>query len=342
MFYHGINNFRALAIFLIVFGHCYWISNWQPQSMAARVYWYLIPGGTFFFAFISGFLFAHLNVPVFSYIEFIQKKFRNIALPYLIISLLPICYAVVSHYPGYFVDDRSGVYYQYLLPAVSYLFTGRVFTGYWYIPFIMLVFLLSPLLVRFYRAAHPLQISLTALLLCASIFIHRPVDNLNPLQSLAYFLPVFMAGMVFQKHFNWLKSRYLWLPWLLLLLSLLLSVYQSAFLGVVHNSHKAFFELQGPDLKVIEKMLQAVAVLMLFERYWHKRHAFIDLIASASFSIFFLHPLVIAVTKRVLQDRYSGFIYWHVLTIAVFSCTLLLTLLMKKLLGANSRPVIGW
>ena len=183
MFYHGINNFRALSIFLIVFGHCFWISNWYPDKTWQNVYLYMIPGGTFFFAFISGFLFAHLNVSTFRYADFIARKWRNIASPYLWISVPVICFAVVVQYPGYFVDSRDGFYYQYLLPFFKYLLTGRVFTGYWYIPFILLVFAISPLLVRFYHLSSRVQLMMVAVLLLLAMFVHRAEDNLNPLQS---------------------------------------------------------------------------------------------------------------------------------------------------------------
>lgn len=342
MFYHGINNFRALSIFLIVFGHCFWISNWYPDKTWQNVYLYMIPGGTFFFAFISGFLFAHLNVTSFRYADFIARKWRNIASPYLWLSVPVICFAVVVQYPGYFVDSRDGFYYQYLVPFFKYLLTGRVFTGYWYIPFILLVFAISPLLVRFYYLSSRVQLMMVAVLLLLAMFVHRAEDNLNPLQSFVYFLPVFMFGMVFNRHFALLRERYLWLPWCLLLASILLSVYQSAYLGIAHNAHKYFFTYGGIDLKVIEKTMQAVAVLLLFERYWQQRHRLIDLVASASFAIFFLHPIVIAVFKRLLNNTFSGFLYWHILTLAVFSATLLLAWSIKKVLGSYSRKVIGW
>lgn len=343
MFFNGINNFRALAIFLIVCGHCFWISNWSPEQRWEKVYLYMIPGGTFFFAFISGFLFAHLNVKSFKYADFIGKKWRNIASPYLFLSVPVICLAVVVQYPGYFIDERPGVYYQYIQPFIQYLLTGRVLTGYWYIPFIMLVFAISPLLVRFYRMHNQaLQLLIVGVLLIIAMFVHRSEDNLNPLQSFVYFLPVFMFGMVFNRHYTVLRENYPWLPWVLLVLSLVLSVYQSAWLGIAHNAHKAFFTYSGVDLKLIEKLMQAVAILLLFERYWQQRHKLIDLIASASFAIFFLHPWVIALFKRVLQDKFAGFVYWHVLTITVFFTTLFLAWLAKKILGSYSRRVIGW
>ena len=342
MFFNGINNFRALAIFLIVFGHCFWIANWQPESTWQQVYLYMLPGGTFFFAFISGFLFAHLNVTTFRYADFIGKKWRYIASPYLCIAIPLIIFAVIVQYPGYFIDQRDGFYYQYLQPFAQYLLTGRVLTGYWYIPFIMLVFALSPVLVRFYYLSSKVQLALVSLLLLLAMFVHRSEDNLNPLQSFVYFLPVFMFGMVFSKHFAALRQRYLWLPWCLLVASILLSVYQSAYLGIAHNAHKAFFTYAGMDLKVLEKVMQAVAILLLFERHWQQRHRLVDLVASASFAIFFLHPVVIAVFKRVINGAFSGFVYWHLLTLAVFFSTLLLAWSIKLLLGPYSRRVIGW
>ncbi|MDX3774080.1 acyltransferase [Chromatiaceae bacterium AAb-1] len=342
MFYAGVNNFRALAIFLIVFGHCFWISGWYPSDMAGRVYLYLLPGGTFFFVFISGFLFAHLNAPVFNYPDFVRRKARNILSPYLALSVIPVIFAVITHYPGYFTDEREGFYFQYLLPFIKYIVTGRVFTGYWYIPFIVIVFfVLSPLLVRYYRLPLRSQLIIFSSLLVISSLVHRPVDNLNPLQNLVYFIPVFLAGMVFNQQFSVFRSK-LSLAWGLLLLSLALSLYQSYYLEISHNSHKAFWEYTRVDLKVFEKTLQAVAVLVLLERLFDRRYALLDLIASASFAIFFLHPVVIAVFKRLIDGAFSGFLYWHVLTVLVFFTSLLTAYILKRILGKYSRPLIGW
>lgn len=341
MFYTGVNNFRALAIFLIVFGHCFWISGWYPSDTAGRSYLYLLPGGTFFFAFISGFLFAHLNAETFSYPDFLRKKARNILFPYLALSLIPVIFAVITHYPGYFIDERSGFYFEFLQPFFSYLLTGRVFTGYWYIPFIMTLFVLSPLLVRYYQLNLATQLIIVAILLVVASVGHRPVDNLSPLQNLVYFTPVFMAGMVFNQQFAFFRNRMV-LAWGLLFLSVALSLYQSYYLGYSHNSHKDFLEYTRVDLKVFEKTIQAIAVLILFERLFDRKNALLDLIASASFAIFFLHPIVIAVFKRLIDGAFSGFLYWHLLTVAVFFTSLLAAYILKQLLGRYSRPVIGW
>ncbi|HEX5791775.1 MAG TPA: hypothetical protein VFY01_00770, partial [Rheinheimera sp.] len=59
-------------------------------------------------------------------------------------------------------------------------------------------------------------------------------------------------------------------------------------------------------------------------------------------AIFFLHPMVIAVFKRILQNQFAGFVYWHILTFTVFFTTLLLAWLAKQMLGKHSRQVIGW
>ena len=83
---HFIDYFRAIAIVLIVAGHCiFW---GKPQGIIRQTNLYLFTGGTFLFVFIAGFLFQYLSYK-FEYKSYLIKKWNNVVLPY-IITLIPV------------------------------------------------------------------------------------------------------------------------------------------------------------------------------------------------------------------------------------------------------------
>lgn len=62
-FLNNINYFRGLAIVFIVLGHCisFGVSNFnENKSLIACIINYILPGGTNFFVFISGYLLHHI------------------------------------------------------------------------------------------------------------------------------------------------------------------------------------------------------------------------------------------------------------------------------------------
>ena len=120
-FLNSINNVRAIAIILIITGHCFDYSNFKIYSVSDKVFASLILGGTQLFVFISGFLFHHVYSQNFSYKNFIKKKIRNILFPYLFLSIIPILYLVVSwHGPhtSFIILNRAGFWARYMYPIL--------------------------------------------------------------------------------------------------------------------------------------------------------------------------------------------------------------------------------
>ncbi|MBU2870034.1 acyltransferase [Colwellia sp. E2M01] len=345
MYLHSLNNLRALSIILIVFNHTFWVSNWHPESVYSGLYKFLLMGGTFYFLFISGFLFNHLSVENFSYSKFIKQKIRTVISPYIFLSIFPIIVAVTVYpvYPEYFFTIKGqGIWLEYIKPAILYFLSGRVLTGYWYIPFIALVFILSPLFVKYSKFTLKNQLLLLGCLIIISGFTHRATDNMNPFQAVVYLIPMFMFGMLCSAYNTEIKKISMGYVTLLILGSTILSVYQLVVLNIPGNLSKEMFTYAGFDLRLIEKGMQILGVYLLFERFCSKDIKFISLIASSSFAIYFLHSIVIFVIKRVVPANWEGFLYWHLLTICVVGICILIAWILKKILGHKSRYIIGW
>ncbi|WP_413284579.1 acyltransferase family protein [Vibrio sp. MA40-2] len=339
----SINNYRAFSILLIVLSHCYWISGWQADSSLDIFVKHYISGGTFFFLFISGYLFGCVWLDKFNYLRFLKLKLVNIGSPYIAISLPVIILAIITKQPygEYFFDNNTGLWSEVVKPFFMYLLYGRVLTGYWYIPFIFLVFLISPLLIRFCRTETKTQTICLLILYSISLFVWRAEDNMNPIQALFYFIPVFLLGCYCQIHASWISVHQGALIKICFFFSIIFMVIQVYFLDVPGNLHKPMFSYQGANINSIERSFLAVLMFLVLERYMNYRVAILDYIAKASFSIYLLHPLIIAIYKRAVGLEYDSFLYFLSLTTLVFCCCWAVALTGKKLIGRHSRYVLG-
>jgi len=340
--------FRVLAISLVVLGHVRYISGWEANTFIEKyLYMTFVEGGTFYFAFISGFLFQYIFVSNFNFRKYLEGKLKTIFLPYLFLSIVPISVALITRnpYPDYFFYGDSGIYEDYIRPALLYFFSGRVLTGYWYIPFISLVFISSPLIVMFTSIRRCYQVAILLILFFISMLVHRPVDNMSPFQSYVYFIPVYLFGMFVSvnsnKIFEIFKDRLIYL----LVISLGLSFFVAYFIGEFGNRHKIFLSYEGLDFMVVQRSLMCIFYYVLFTRLSQIESKWINLFAGASFSIYFLHVWVIYIINRIDINSIIGlpnFIYFIILFFFVMVLCVLSAYLVKKTLGARSRIFIGY
>jgi surface polysaccharide O-acyltransferase-like enzyme len=128
MYLRSFEYFRAIAIVLIVAGHCFGISGWQIDSFAERMVGNIISGGSSLFVFVSGFLFHHVFYPTFNYRIFMKKKVQNVLLPYLFLSIFAIAQALAIHgpFPETYFGPQQGLIYQLVRPVLLYLLTGAL------------------------------------------------------------------------------------------------------------------------------------------------------------------------------------------------------------------------
>ena len=95
---------------------------------------------------------------------------------------------------------KQGVEYGHnrFVDFIVLLSTGTMVTAYWYIPFIFLVFLASPLFDRFIAPRYPcLRVGVFLLSLVVAFWLHRPENNLNPIHAFVYFFNVYLFGILF-------------------------------------------------------------------------------------------------------------------------------------------------
>lgn len=346
MFLNSLNHFRAIAIVLIVAGHCTHLATVTFDTFGQRVFGNLIHGGTALFVFISGFLFHHIFYQRYRFKKFISSKIKKVLLPYTLLSVLSIAIQLVNrkgHYSsfaptGSFVND-------YLEPAFNYYITGASAIAYWYIPFAMLLFLLSPLHVAFIQLPIKKQALITGLLFVVSLFLHRPVDEILIPQAVAYFTPVYLFGILCSERQKTIYSKLQNKDIYLLLCAVLVAIIQVAS-GHAGNYTKSPFAYDGIDLMLVQKVLLCLFFMVWLHRFENLKSKYINILASASFAIYFTHSFVLLVGYKVFSifnfTIESPWMWYPVIIAAVTLVCLLLALLVKKITPNYSRYLIGY
>lgn len=345
MYLKSFEYFRAITITIIVAGHCYGISGWNIDTFPERTLANLISGGTSLFVFISGFLFHHVFYPRYNYLKFLKGKFKNVYIPYLFLSIIPICFSIYTRnpYPEFYFGQTDSFYDQLLRPAFLYLWHGGVMV-YWYIPFIMTIFIISPVFIFFIKQNTRFKIVTIAALSVISIFMHRPVNNISIIQSVIYFSPVYMLGILCSMERDWIYGFCKNKNTLLLSLVIFLAALQAATMNTCGNLQKNPFEFNGVDIAFLQKDVMCVFFMNFLRKFEGKKYNVLENIASASFSIYFLHGWVIFLIWMLkdFYEKHFGLYLLPIFTALVLWISYAMAARVKKAFPTKSRLLIGW
>lgn len=152
MYLNSINSYRAIAIFMIVSAHCYSISEVTIDSFPEALFANMTAGSTFYFIFISGFLFHHIFVLKNKIPNFFTGKLKKLLIPYTILSIVPIILKLwfePNFWSSHINFIESSLLVSTTFQIILYYFTGAHLVAYWYIPFAVCLFALYPLHVKF-------------------------------------------------------------------------------------------------------------------------------------------------------------------------------------------------
>ena len=353
-----IEYFRAVAILLIICGHTYAVSwtHFVDEDPQTRVTWLnvipaLITGGTAYFVFISGFLYRQVFYGRTPYGEFMRKKALYVGLPYLILAT-PLALAEMWLGPFTVTAVKGDVAYphSYFVDFIVLFSTGRMVTAYWYIPFIFLVFLASPLFDRFIELSRGWRAAAMAASIAVALWIVRPVENLNPIQCFFYFANFYMLGILFceyRKPIMDFVSR----PAVIAGLAGAILAIASAQAMVMHlpgNLERYPADgwgFVGFDAMLFQKYIGVLLLCGLLTHVggWLKRP--LSFVADHSFGLFFIHGIVIAVLMR-LPAPLSPHVGEPIADLAIYSVfviaiSLAIVVIAKHITGKYSRYVIG-
>ncbi len=343
---NSFDYFRAIAIIFIVAGHSY--TPWAIDTVIEKTVANLILGNTAFFVFISGFFFHYKFLKNFNYYEFIVKKSKSILVPYVIMSTFAFYIIVVMLQQPHdtlirSLDGPGDIF----LSELEYLWTGRVMFAYWYVPFIMLMFLMSPLFIKYIALRTPQRLTIFIVLLLLSTYIQRPYACLSPIHSVIYYLPVYLAGILISMHketvYQAIHNKCL----LLGILTLAISFFYALYYPGYGNFYKPdLWSNNGVDILIFQKFIFILFILSLLNNLENREYPALKHIASMSFAIYFLHPVVIFVFDYLslfdILNTLPGFIIFMIKLPIIIGICILLALLFRQVLGMKSRYVIGW
>lgn len=347
MFLNSINHFRAIAITIIVAGHCFYMVDATFDTLPERAFGNLIAGGTVLFVFISGFLFHHIFYKRYKFKKFMAGKLKKVLLPYTLLSIAPIFLLVLRQDPYYSLFDPqgTGLVATYLVPAFKYYLTGRFLTAYWYIPFAMILFLLSPLHMGFIELRFKWQMFITGMWFVVSLFLHRPVDDILILQSVVYFMPVYLIGIMASEKKQAIYAKLKGKEVYLLLIAIALATLQAG-LGRFSSYQKAPFAYDGIDIMLFQKVALCFFFMVWLHRFEQVNSKYINILASTSFAIYFTHGYFMQVIREVVSafdiEFSSPWLWYPIVTVGMMLACLIVAISLKRLLPNHSRYLIGY
>lgn len=356
MFLNSLDYFRAIAILLIVAGHALPYANISFESVSARTIGNLFMGGTSLFVFISGFLFHHIFYKRYHFKKFMVGKLKKVLLPYTLLSLIPISLTVANAETAYSyqavanpalakIASQASFIDLYLLPALRYYTTGDIIAAYWYIPFVMVMFFISPLHIGFIELKLRHRVLITLLLTVASVFMHRPVDNALLLQSVVYFTPVYLIGILCSQQKETIYTTFKNKEAYLLLVAVALATIQ-AIQGDISNYRKPPFAYNGLDLLLLQKIALCFFFMVWLHRFETVTSKPLKLIASTSFAIYFLHMWMLKALSRIVVRveavAVSPWILYALLVAMTVALSVGIAIALKKLLQKKSRYLTGY
>lgn len=349
MFKWNIHLFRGVSIIFIVFSHCYNFSIscfGQNNDLLAKIYRNMVSGGSAFFVFISGFLFLTLYDSDKKYFDFILKKIRFVYLPFLFFILFDLFYIILNLFINYFnPTNKVQIYKNALLNFDFYsaFFLGKSFISsgiLWYIPFIMLMYLISPFFLYYSRLKFNLQIYIFVFSLLVSLFLHRrySFDFIKNFQNVIYFMPFYLLGIL--SSINEKKKYYRISNNILIYLVLLSIVF-----AIIHNLSQAnIFKLI--DVMMFQKLFFCIIFSELFKIINSKNWVLIKSLANNSFGIFFVHSVLLSflgtiTTKIGLSYKSESFIIYFLIALTILFASLIIVMIIKKIFGYRSKYFIG-
>lgn len=327
-----MHYFRAWAIINVVFIHVWRSSLCTSPEVERNVYILshtVFANSTIYFIFISGFLFYYLSVN-FTVIRYYKGKFLNVILPYLLISVLFLVVQSVNR--GEMLSLRE---YAYLLV------TGKAQFPYWYIPFVTLIFAVSPL---FLKVNDSLFRRITLLSCVLPLFGTRTGTEITVGQYL-YLMPSYLLGILLAKDIE--GYMVLLRQYFLLILSVACIASVGVFVLYSHNVQEMRYGMNAIySVSYIQKIALTFLSILLFKRIEHRQIRILNMLATYSFAIYFLHTLVDLgkVRTYLFCDLFPQLNTGAILLgygAVILIVTLGLSVLLKRVFGRYSRRLIG-
>ena len=345
---NAVSLLRSLAMLSIVICHSLDIAGWDDYagySYLSLFFRQLVAGGTIFLIFLSGYIFFKLHENQYEFGRFIRSKYVAFFIPYLIISIPALLLKVKG------IDFESGFdFWQVITVIIHSYATGSHMFGYWFIPIIMVIYLLSPVIRIFLKYYGLSLVSILPFWILLASVIGRSIENEGFFQNLFYYTPVFILGSVVAKYQNeilgFIKKN------TKICGVILIVVFIPGFLhpDYMKSLHKEAFEWVRFDVIIIKNVILAVILFPYLSSLKLRRIWFFHVVSISSFSIYLIHPWIVSIVSYDLGlmgvAKGSGEILSVVSVIffsaLVFLLTMIVAISVKLISKEKSKAIIGW
>ena len=342
MFLSYIHSFRAVAILFIVAGHCVYLFEWEGhwiESVLRSVF----QNGTVLFVFVAGFLFQHLSGR-FEYRRYLKSKLKNVIAPYIVVSIPMLAVQYLTSRSSF--DPSRGFEFPTLAHNIAWNYlTGYHILPFWFIPMIVVFYLIAPVLLWMDRARWPYYVM--PALFAVAVLAHRPENITQTYHSCITFLPVYIYGMWSSRY---RESLMPWVQRLLLPLTALAAALVSVEVFLLDRggaivSRLPFSTENGVfDTNALQKILLCWVLMAWLDRYDDQVRGALATLADLSFGIFFLHMYFIQAWAHLLPGEnfpHGNLLKYFGLVSVVVGLSVLVILVVKRIFGKRSRMIVG-
>ncbi|UZR97165.1 acyltransferase family protein [Chondrinema litorale] len=330
-----IHYFRAFAILCIIGIHVHSQVKWNDNEILGNIIKVLLENSTFYFVFISGFLFQHLSKK-FEFKDFLEKKFKYVLQPYLIFSIPIIVGRIIlnRHAPFALEYDSNFENLSIFEQFFFYVITGSHLRPFWFIPLLVFFYVCAPLLNKIDKK--PQLYWFLPIVLLFSFYFER--GNLYQLpRNFLHFVPIYILGMFASRN---KKTIYAFLK----------KHRKSLVFATIVSFYYAFIEMENHSF-YLQKLISTFLIFSFFHsfsKHINKKIAkIIDFVAVYSFGLFFIHDIFEVLLKHInlhlfkFHDIISGFSGLVILYITIIVASITILYLLKSIIGKGSRKFIG-
>ncbi|MBH1981543.1 MAG: acyltransferase [Burkholderiales bacterium] len=332
-FRYFLDNFRGMAILFVILSHT---PSIQEMEGIGKYLNFILTDATTWFVFISGYLFCYLETNKFNYMEYLLKKAKYVILPYFFFAFIALSLKLYMSQNVLF--DLSPINYV----VWSLLVGWAIVFPLWFIPMIVLFFLMTPVFNTLSKTK--LLYIVTFFALIFSAFSSRPINNSNPIFAFLHFLGFYLFGVLAASNALALDNLRKSTKAIIITISLFVFFISASLYFEQPKISPDFFSGIGiPNYISIGKLALLIAIFFLFERFMNYKNIILGYFAKISFGLFFVHGFVIyAFSKLIAGNVFFSETEKIFLEVGVvFLGSIAIVLIMKKVLKKRSRYVVG-
>ncbi|OCG34506.1 acyltransferase family protein [Gilliamella sp. Gris1-4] len=300
---HSIHVLRGVAIIMIVFSHC--LGVFKNTHLIANSYLFSFLNlfafnFTTFFVLIAGFLFQHLTYK-FDTKAYYLSKLKTVVCPYVSVSIFCFVffhYQYLSNLPWFSSTETSVV-----SSIVRMMLTGTQLLPLWFIPMIIIIYLMAPLLYFWSKKS----LIVAGLIAMFWVVMFTKPDFTQPILNLLHYGPVYLIGMMIKQNYQIIiktvKDN----------LFLVMFLFGLCFFIPFAYRYMSHLGVENLYYDTLQKIILFILALYFLDGLNHKTnegrlYKFFSYMANISFPIYFIHEIIVLELEQLLYISPLGYV----------------------------------